>query len=357
MKTTAVIMAGGRGERFWPLSRAKHPKQFLSLTADGRTMLQQAAGRAALIAANEDIFVVTNAVYRDLVRAQLPDIPQENILLEPCPRSTGPCIGFAASVIRRLHGDAVMAVMPSDHLIGDDASYAATMARAAALAEAGDSLVTVGIPPAYPETGYGYMLCGPETEDRPQALSVLKFVEKPDEATATAYVQSGRYLWNSGIFIFKASSILHRIDELLPGMAQGLREIAGAWGTAQFAEKLAHCYEKFDTVSIDRGVLERTQGILALKGDFGWDDAGSLLVFERIGPADGQGNVTLGDVATAGVRNCVIVGGQRHIAAVGVENLIVVDTGDALLICDRAALHGVRDVLRRLESEQRDELL
>ncbi len=357
MKTTAVIMAGGRGERFWPLSRAKHPKQFLSLTGDGRTMLQQAAGRAALIAANEYIFVVTNAMYRDLVRAQLPGIPQENILLEPCPRSTGPCIGFAASIIRRLHGDAVMAVMPSDHLIGDDARYAATMARAAALAKAGDSLVTVGIPPAYPETGYGYMLCGPEAEDRSQALPVLKFVEKPDEATATTYVQSGRYLWNSGIFIFKASSILTRIEALLPGMAQGLREIAGAWGAEHFAETLARCYERFNTVSIDRGVLERTQGILALKGDFGWDDAGSLLVFGRISPADDQGNVALGDILTAGARNCLIVGGQRHIAAVGVENLIVVDTGDALLICDQAALPGVRDVLRRLEGERRDELL
>lgn len=357
MKTTAVIMAGGRGERFWPLSRIKHPKQFLSLTADGSTMLQQAASRAALFAANEDIFVVTNAVYRDLAREQLPAIPEKNILLEPCPRSTAPCVGFAASIIRRLYGDAVMAVMPSDHLIEDDTRYGATITRAAALAQAGDGLVTVGIAPAYPETGYGYMLCGTEREDRPQTLPVLKFVEKPDEETATAFVQSGRYLWNSGIFIFKASSILKRIDVLLPGIGRGLREIAEAWGDERCGEVLARCYEGFDTVSIDRGVLERTEGILAVRGDFGWDDAGSLLVFGRIGTADGQGNVALGDVVTAGARNSIIVGGPRHIAAVGVENLVVVDAGDALLICDRAALKDMRDVLRRLESERRSDLL
>ena len=199
MKTTAVIMAGGRGERFWPKSRNACPKQFLSLTRDGETMIQKTVKRLAPIVEAEDIYIVTNAAYIDLVNEQLPNIPKENILAEPCARNTAPCIAFAAAVINRKYEDAVMLVLPSDHLIGYEDIYINTLKKAIKAAEKGKRLVTIGITPEYPETGYGYINFGEEKGD---VYAVERFVEKPDLAKAKEYLASGKYLWNSGMFVW-----------------------------------------------------------------------------------------------------------------------------------------------------------
>ena len=218
MKMTAVIMAGGRGERFWPKSRNSCPKQFLSLTADGDTMIQKTVKRLGKLVADEDIFVVTNAAYREIVEEQLPQIPKENILLEPCARNTAPCIAFAAAVINRKYDDAIMLVLPSDHLIGYENIYVKTLRKAAAAAENGNNLVTIGITPTYAETGYGYINFGEENGD---VYEVERFVEKPDLATAKKYLASGRYLWNSGMFVWKISSIMGNIRKFMPDVYEG----------------------------------------------------------------------------------------------------------------------------------------
>ena len=213
MRYTAVIMAGGVGERFWPRSRQNCPKQFLSLTSDGETMIQKTVKRLLPLVSLEDIHIITNAHYLPLVRQQLPELPDQNIFTEPCPRNTAPAIGLAASLIAQKYQDAVMFFLPSDHLIHHHAAYIETLRKAAQAAEIGHHLITLGITPTYPETGYGYIQYQKHAQNS-DVFPVECFVEKPDLQTAEAYLQSGNYLWNSGMFIWKASSILHNIQKI-----------------------------------------------------------------------------------------------------------------------------------------------
>ncbi|MBQ1518872.1 MAG: mannose-1-phosphate guanylyltransferase, partial [Ruminococcus sp.] len=242
MKITAVIMAGGRGERFWPKSRNNCPKQFLSLTADKETMIQKTVKRLDKIVEPEDVFVVTNSAYREIVETQLPQIPKENILSEPCARNTAPCIAYAAAVIKKKYDDAVMLVLPSDHLIGYVNIYHRALRKAIAAAEEGQNLVTIGITPTYPETGYGYINFGEEKGD---AFEVERFVEKPDLATAKKYLASGNYLWNSGMFVWKVSSIMANIQKFMPAVYDGASRIGESFGTDDFEEVLIREFEAF----------------------------------------------------------------------------------------------------------------
>lgn len=222
MKITAVIMAGGKGERFWPKSRESHPKQFLSLTDDGETMIQKTVNRISPLVQSEDIFIVTNACYKPLVKKQLPDIPEENILAEPCGRNTAPCIAFASAVIKKKYGNAVMLVLPSDHLIKYENIYTRTLCNAIVTATEGNNLVTIGITPTYPETGYGYINF---SEESGNAYKVERFVEKPDLRTAKKYLSSGKYLWNSGMFVWQVSAIEERFRNFMPEVFSGAEKI------------------------------------------------------------------------------------------------------------------------------------
>lgn len=350
-------MAGGKGERFWPKSRRRLPKQFLSLTNDGVTMIQHTVRRLLPLVAEEDIYIVTNAGYVPLVEEQLPNIPRENILAEPLARNTAPCIGLAASIIRKKTEDAVMLVLPSDHLIKFNEMYIDILSQAVQVAEEGENLVTIGITPTYPETGYGYIHFGRDDAKRMGVYKVQRFVEKPDSKTAKEYLASGQYLWNSGMFVWKLSTILKNFEEWMPEVYAGLGKIGEAYGTPDFDRVLGECYGAFPSESIDYGIMERAKKIYTIPGNFGWDDVGSWLALERINQTNELGNVIQGDVITIHTDGCIVSGGKRLIAMVGMENAIVVDTDDAVLICSKDNTQDVKKVIENLKICNRDELL
>lgn len=356
MKKTALIMAGGRGERFWPKSRKRMPKQFLSLTDDGKTMIQLTVERILPLVALEDVYIVTNRDYLPLVQEQLPDLPQQNILCEPVGRNTAPCIGLGAMHISQKYDDAVMFVLPSDHLIKYNTIFLNTLTDAAEIAEQGDNLVTLGITPDYPETGYGYIKFNPE-ETLARAFAVDHFVEKPDMETAKTYLATEQYLWNSGMFIWKVSTILKNLEQYLPETYAGLLKIKNAIGTEEERSVLEREFEAFRSESIDYGIMEKAQHIYTLAGSFGWDDVGSWLAVERIRQSNEFGNVITGNAITVDTKNTVIEGGKKLIATVGVENLIVVDTEDALLICEKDSAGNIKKVLENLKICNRTEYL
>ncbi len=347
-------MAGGRGERFWPKSRNDRPKQFLSLTSDGETMIQKTVKRLSPLVETEDIFIVTNAAYTELVKEQLPDVPAENILAEPCARNTAPCIAFAAAVIGKKYDDAIMLVLPSDHLIGYENIYIKTLKKAVSVAENGKNLVTIGITPTYPETGYGYINFGKECGD---AYEVEKFVEKPDLPTAKKYLSSGKYLWNSGMFVWKISSIMADLKEFMPGIYEGALRIGESFGSDDFEEILVKEFAAFTSESIDFGIMEKASDIYTIPGSFGWDDVGSWLAVERINETDDNKNFTDGDVITIDAERTTICGGKRLIAAIGTSDIIIVDTDDVLLVCSKNNTQDVKKVISQLKEQGRNELV
>lgn len=356
MKKTALIMAGGKGERFWPRSRYSMPKQFLSLTDDGRTMIQLTVDRISTTVAIEDIYIVTNKEYKTLVQEQLPEIPEENILCEPAGRNTAPCIGLGAVHIANKYDDAMMIVLPSDHLVKYNTIFLKALSDACQVAEHGENLVTLGITPDCPETGYGYIKFIPDQFEG-VAYRVERFVEKPNLETAKEYVASEQYLWNSGMFIWKTSTILKKIKEYLPEIYTGLEKIAAAIGTPEQEQVLEAVFPNFISESIDYGVMEKADNIYIITGSFGWDDVGSWLAVGRIKKSNEFGNVVNGNVITVDTKNSIIQGGNKLIATVGVNNLIVVDTEDALLVCQADSAGNIKKVLENLKVCNRTEYL
>lgn len=356
MKKTVLIMAGGRGERFWPRSRKSKPKQFLSLTGDGRTMIQLTIERVLSIVDYEDIFIATNKEYYDLVLEQLPKIPKENIICEPVGKNTAPCIGLGALHIMKKYEDAVMIVLPSDHLIKYNSMFINSLQTACSIAEKNTNLVTIGITPDYPETGYGYIKFIPETTIE-QSFAVDRFVEKPTLDVAKEYLASEEYLWNSGMFVWKVSSIMNNIKKHMPKMYDGLMNIYTAFGTPDENAILEKEYYMFESQSIDYGIMEKASDIYTLPGTFGWDDVGSWLAIQRIQKTNEYGNVVNGNVITIDSKNSIIEGNQKLIATVGIEELIIVDTDDATLICKKDSAKDIKKVLENLKICNRTEYL
>ena len=396
MKITALIMAGGRGERFWPRSRKNLPKQFLSLTDDSRTMIQLTVDRILPLVDMEDIYIATNKDYKDLVKEQLPGIPDENILCEPIGRNTAPCIGLGLmhiskkeEILSDFHDisqpnagqmstghpaspdpeagdrDAVMMVLPSDSLIKDGDRYRDLIQDACDIAAAGDNLVTMGIRPNYPETGYGYIKyikkdrsgnseagCGADGsgESFDSAFRVAKFVEKPSLEKAREYLASGDYLWNAGMFVWKVSTILKEFSSFLSEMLKGLNEIKDAIGTGDEDKVLGEVFPTLESISIDYGIMEKAGSIYTIPGDFGWDDVGSWLAVERIKSVNEDNNVVAGNVITIGTKDCIIEAQDKLIAAVGLKDIVVVDTSDATLICNKGATGDIKKVLEALRT-------
>lgn len=369
MKITAVIMAGGKGERFWPKSRTNMPKQFLSLTADGKTMIQHTVERIQPLVELEDIFVVTNKNYKDLVIDQLQGIPEENILLEPMAKNTAPCIGLAAVHIQNKYKDAIMVVLPSDHLIKYNELFIDTLKDAIKVAEEEENIATIGIMPSYPEIGYGYIHFGAKKEGAiGTAYEVKNFVEKPNLETAKEYLASGKYLWNSGMFVWKTTTILNKFKQLLPDTYKGLMKIEEALGLInkledhtkamnQISITIEEQFKAFKSESIDYGIMERASDIYTFPGNFGWDDVGSWLALERINKTNEDGNVVVGNVITVHSRNNIIQGEKKLISTVGIDNLIIVDTEDAILICSKERAQDVKMVVGNLKVCNRREYL
>lgn len=356
MEVTALIMAGGHGERFWPRSRKSLPKQFLSLTEDGKTMIQLTIERILPLVPIENIFIATNKDYKKLVREQLPALPEENILCEPVGKNTAPCIGLGAVHIAKKYPDALMLVLPSDHLIKYNSMFLTSLKEACRVAEQQDNLVTIGITPDYPETGYGYIKFNPHVTEG-QAYAVDRFVEKPSLELATEYIATEEYLWNSGMFAWKVSSILENMKRFIPDTYNGLLDIKEHIGQATYEEELARIFSGFTSISIDYAIMEKAKNIFTIPGSFGWDDVGSWLAIERIKKSNELGNVVSGNVITVQSKNCIIEGSRKLIATVGVSDLVIVDTEDATLVCQKNATNDIKKVIENLKICNRNEYL
>ncbi|HFE53704.1 MAG TPA: mannose-1-phosphate guanylyltransferase [Bacteroidetes bacterium] len=354
----AVIMAGGSGTRFWPRSRERMPKQLLSLVNE-RSMLQNTIDRLGDLVTPEQVLVVSTATQADAIRQQLSHIPEENILVEPKGKNTAPCIGLAALHARRRDPDSVMVVLPADHLIEGEEEFRQVLRTGERLARETEALVTIGIKPTYPSTGYGYIQFGDLLDDRDgvQAYRVKTFAEKPTLEVARRFLESGDFLWNSGIFIWKTETILRHIEELLPELYNGLLEIEKALGTPEEAEVVKRVYCQIRSVSIDYGVMEHAKNVIVLKATFSWNDLGTWEEVYKISPKDENGNAITGLVVHKDTKNSLIDSPHRLIATLGVENLVIVDSGDAILICHRDKAQEVRDIVEILRRKGLKEYL
>jgi mannose-1-phosphate guanylyltransferase len=354
-----VIMAGGGGTRLWPASRRRRAKQFLALgTAGGRSLLGATVHRMLPVCGLDRTVVVSAASQVPDVQAALPDLPAANVLGEPCGRNTAPCIGFAAEVLYARDPDAVLAVLPADHHIANEAAFAEVVAQALALAGAEDRIVTVGIKPGRPETGYGYIRTS-AAPARGGAFDVEAFVEKPDGVTARRYLESGRYLWNSGMFFFRADRIRAEIRRHLPDMAAAFDAIGAACaGGGDPAAAVGRVYPGLRAISIDYGVMEKAAGILVVPGDFGWNDVGSWTALSDISEHDADGNVAVGETLLKRAKgNIIVAESGQLVSVVGVDGLVVVATKDAILVCPKDHSQEVRDVVAELERRGQDRYL
>ena len=356
MKRTALIMAGGKGERFWPRSRVSLPKQFLSLTDDGKTMIQLTVERISPLVNIEDVYIATNKNYKELVKQQLPGIPEENILCEPVGRNTAPCIGLGAAHVAKKYDDATMIVLASDHLIKNNEIFTETFTQACEVAEKGENLVTIGITPNYPETGYGYIKYDQNTKEG-SAYAVEKFVEKPVLEVAKEYLADGHYLWNSGMFVWKVSTILNNFKKLLPESYAALMKIKESVGTADEEAVLNKEFMNLEAESVDYAIMEKADNIYIIPGNFGWDDIGSWLAVGRIKKTDDDNNVVNGNVVAVNTKNCVIEGADKLIATVGLRDMVVVDTKDATLISTKENAGEIKKVLAKLREIGKNQYL
>ena len=352
MKIYPVVMAGGSGTRFWPLSRAKRPKQFLPL-AGAEPLLADTVARLPPLARIDRTFVVCGKAHAAAVRRILPRLPARNLLVEPCARNTAPCVGLAALHVAKRDPEGVLAMLPADHHVARPDAFRAALSRGAALAEAGH-VATIGLRPSRPETGYGYLKVGAPMAGFDGAAKVERFVEKPDRETAERYVKDGGYLWNGGIFLFRADVILEEIRAAMPALAERLDAIAGAIGKATYARVLAREFPRCPSESIDFGVMERSSRIAVVPADFGWSDVGSFAAIPEVRAADERGNVAQGDALVLDGTGNVVLAGDRLVALIGVSGLVVVDAGDAVLVCPKDRAQDVKRVVDELRRRKRD---
>jgi mannose-1-phosphate guanylyltransferase len=359
-----VILAGGRGTRFWPLSRRKRAKQLLAL--DGKqTMIQQTVARLLPLASAKKFWIITNQDLRPAILKQLPKLPKAQILAEPVGRNTAPAIGLAAFLLLRENPKAVIGMFPADHVIADEKSYRETLARAIEIAAAGANIVVLGVRPTRAETGYGYIEAG--SAFQADALRVRRFTEKPDAKKAAEFVAAGNYFWNSGIFLWSAQTLADALREHLPNTAPLLEEIAASFGQPKFAAEFRKLYPKCENISVDYAVLEprsakgeEAANIFCLPADFGWNDLGSWTALHEHHTAKSappEGNLIVGSgVFVLNARGNYVHAPGKFVAAVGVNDLVVVETPDALLITTRQHAQDVGKVVKHLDEKKMSQL-
>jgi mannose-1-phosphate guanylyltransferase len=350
----AVIMAGGGGTRFWPRSRQQRPKQFLALVGE-RTLLQQAGDRVETLVAPEQTWVITGEKYAAETNAQLPQLSRDRIVGEPFGRDTAPCVGLGAALIARHDPEAIMLVTPADHVIEPAGEFRrAVQAAVQAVQDKPAALVTFGIPPTFPSTGYGYIHRGPNLAQR-QGVSLFRvksFKEKPVPDIAEQYFASGEYYWNSGIFVWKAATILAALGRECPALHAAVRRIADAWDTPNRQQVLTREYEGLNRISIDYAVMEKAPEVLVVHAPFQWDDVGSWLALERMHPQDADRNTILARHCGLKTQRCVIVGdSERLITTVGVSNLLIIQDGNATLVADRRDEGTIKELVALMQSK------
>ena len=347
-----VIMGGGSGTRFWPLSRETKPKQFLNILGQ-RPLIEETSLRISPLADEERIYLVINRAHRELTREIFKD-RRVQILEEPSGRNTAPCIGLAAIHIKRNWGDIPMAVLPADHFIGDEELFRAILRAGIELSQRG-GMVTIGIPPTKPETGYGYIKRGRRCDSigGQEIFEVDRFVEKPDEKRARLYLKEGNYLWNSGIFIFRADVILSEIGRYLPELHQGLAEIDGVLDGDRYPATLERVYSNLESISIDYGIMERTrEPVYSITGNFAWSDVGSWqALFELKGDQrDSNGNIVEGLATTIDSRDSFIINeSEKLVAVLGTDKILVVNTPDAVLVGDLNRSQEVKAIVETIK--------
>ena len=347
MNLFALIMAGGIGSRFWPRSKEKTPKQLLRIFGE-KTMIQDTVARLNGVIPNENIFVITNKVQRQEIINQLPEVPPINILEEPFGRNTAACIGLASIMIEEKSKDAVTIVLPADHIIRDKISFYNTLKTSAKFANESKGLVTIGIVPTRPETGYGYIQID-DSFVSDNIHKVLTFAEKPNYATAVRFLESGDFLWNSGMFIWRIDSVLEEIRKFMPELYEGLETIKKSMHAPNFGEVLGNVYGQLKNVSIDYGIMEKSQKVFLTKGDFSWSDVGSWEEVYQLSDKDEDGNAIVGKVFTDDTSESYIYSPDKFTAVIGAENFIVINTDDALLICRRDKAQDVKKVIEHLK--------
>jgi mannose-1-phosphate guanylyltransferase len=362
----AVILAGGRGTRFWPRSRTRTPKQLLNIVGKD-TMIEQTVARIAPIFPASRVWVVTAAEQAEAVRRQLPKLPRSHLLVEPEGRNTAAAIALAAAHLRHECGDALMAVLPADHVIEQAARYRRLVRAALRLADGAGSLVVLGINPTRPETGYGYIERGAAvplpSEGEARAYHVRRFTEKPPLAVARRYVASGRYSWNAGMFFWRASTFLDQLSRFLPATAREIGALDGAIGTARYADKLKRAYRKLENISVDYAILEPASrsgsgaSVYVLPASVGWSDIGSWAAVYELEAGRRGDTISAGPVLSLDAEGNYFWAPGKLVAAIGVRDLVVVETPDALLICPRNRAQDVGRVVKELEKQRKRELL
>lgn len=358
MEPVAVVMAGGLGTRLWPRSTERKPKQFIHVLGDG-TLIQNTVMRLLPVFPPERIYVVTTADLADHIPDQLPVLPPENIICEPFGRNTGPCLALSATILReRLGDECVMIMLPSDHVITNVAEFHLSLERAVHAAEDIGGIVTIGVMPTRPETGFGYIQVGDEVScDRDSLHGVVKrvttFAEKPDTQTAQRFIDAGDFVWNSGIFIGRIGAMLRSIHTHLPDHAPLFHLLERHIGKETFRDTLENIYKQMRSVSFDTGVMEEADNVLVVEGTFGWSDVGTWDELYRLSMKDGRNNVIEGNVVTLNTTNTLVsAAGGKMIGLVGIDNLIVVETESTIVICKRGEAERVRDLVDLLRRRQ-----
>lgn len=355
-----VLMAGGTGTRFWPRSRKSFPKQLLNIIGS-QSMMQLTYQRIKKLTDPAHILIITNEDQKPKIEKQLPDIPTENIIAEPVGRNTAPCVGLAATLIKKIDDeDEEMVVLPADHLIGNASNFIKTIKAGINYIRANDCLLTLGVTPTYAETGYGYIQTGEKISDLKgiEIYKVKTFAEKPNKETAERFIKSGDFFWNSGMFIWKVSHILNEIDEYMPELSEDLKQIENAYGKRNYKKVLAESYSRTKAISIDYGVMEHSKDVCVIKADFQWNDLGSWEAVYNISPKDNKGNVVDSKKSLIiNAQNNYFYSSKKLIAAIDVENLVLVEMDDAILLCKRDNSQNVKAVVDYLERKDMDEYL
>lgn len=370
MQRFAVIMAGGSGERFWPASRRARPKQLLKLTDPDRSMLEEAIDRIEPLIPRENVLIATSELLQGPIREGIPSLPPENVIGEPAKRNTAACLALAAAHLEQRFGDTSelsMAVLTADHLIGDPDEFRSTVAAALDFAAEKSALVTIGVHPTRPDTGYGYIEVAEKVSEAelapgasPAIRPVLHFREKPDRPTAQEYASSGRHLWNAGMFFWSVAAFLDGLQTCMPDLRKATAGIVAALGEGEAgAPRVAELFNGLEDISVDYGLMERSDNVHVIPATFPWDDVGSWDSLERTRDSDADGNVTTGEPVLIDTKNCIVydeTGGDTAVAVVGLKDLIVATTPDGILVCHKDRAQDVKKAVTELRNRGRSDL-